>query len=171
LIIEDQKLAFHCINDTRGIELKKRSIILLFLFTFSAILLGFIVKPFQDDRPKVIVVLKDSNTDYWQIVKAGVEKGFRDFDINGKVIAPYEGSVEKQGDLLKHALDVLVVSPIDPDYIIPILERFVEKNIPVLLLDTDDPWRNKTAYIGTNNYDLGKKAGALLASEFPITIT
>jgi ribose transport system substrate-binding protein len=169
LIIEDQKLAFHCIKDTRGIELKKRSIILLFLFAFSAILLGFIVKPFQDDRPKVIVVFKDSNTDYWQIVKAGVEKGFRDFDINGKVIAPYEGSVEKQGDLLKQALkenpDVLVVSPIDPDYVIPILERFVEKNIPVLLLDTDDPWRNKTAYIGTNNYDLGKKAGALLASE------
>jgi ribose transport system substrate-binding protein len=149
--------------------LKKRPIIILILFTFFAVLLGVIVKPFQDDRPKVIVVLKDLNTDYWQLVKEGVEKGFRDFDINGKVIAPNEGSAEKQGDLLKRVLkekpDVLVVSPNSSDYIIPILEGFVKKNIPVLLLDTDDPWRNKTAYIGTNNFDLGRKAGALLATE------
>ncbi|WP_332693618.1 sugar ABC transporter substrate-binding protein [Halalkalibacter lacteus] len=149
--------------------MKKRPIVLLLLVTFSSILLAFISKQLADERPTVIVVLKDLNTDYWQIVKEGAEKGFRDFDINGKVIAPHEGSAEEQGKLLKVVLkenpDVLVVSPHYPDFIIPILERFVKKNIPVMLLDTDDPWVNKTSYIGTDNFDLGRKAGALLASE------
>ncbi|MCM3653354.1 sugar ABC transporter substrate-binding protein [Metabacillus litoralis] len=34
-----------------------------------------------------------------------------------------------------------------------------------MLLDTDYPWKNKTSYIGTNNLELGRKAGALLASK------
>lgn len=34
-----------------------------------------------------------------------------------------------------------------------------------MLLDTNVPLKNKTSYIGTNNFDLGRKAGALLASE------
>jgi ribose transport system substrate-binding protein len=149
--------------------LKKRLFVILLLVIFSGVLLGFISKPFSDERPKVVVVLKDLNTDYWKIVKAGAEKGFRDFGINGKVIAPHEGSVEEQGNLLKIVLkenpDVLVVSPSYSEIIIPILEGFVERSIPVLLLDTDDPWGNKTSYIGTDNFELGRQAGALLASE------
>lgn len=34
-----------------------------------------------------------------------------------------------------------------------------------MLIDTDLPWENKQSYIGTNNYELGWKGGALLASE------
>ena len=41
----------------------------------------------------------------------------------------------------------------------------MEKDIPVLLINSDDPWEKKTAYIGTNNLDLGEKAGILMASQ------
>ncbi|GAA3333728.1 hypothetical protein GCM10020331_098920 [Ectobacillus funiculus] len=33
-----------------------------------------------------------------------------------------------------------------------------------MLLDTYDPWKDKTAYIGTDNLNLGRIAGELLAS-------
>lgn len=45
-----------------------------------------------------------------------------------------------------------------------ILQKFVEKKIPVLLIDTDILLEHKTAYIGTDNLELGRNAGELLAS-------
>ena len=47
----------------------------------------------------------------------------------------------------------------------PILDEFVKQYIPILLMNSDDSWEKKTAYIGTNNLELGKKAGILLASQ------
>ncbi|WP_342048103.1 sugar ABC transporter substrate-binding protein [Bacillus sp. OTU530] len=149
--------------------MKKKLRILLISSLFLVILIGCIVKFCKaEDKPKVVVVLKDFNSEYWEITKAGVEKGFRDFDVDGKVIAPKDGTVESQRDMLENVLkekpDVLIVSPTSPDRIIPVLGKFVKTNIPVLLLDTYDPWKDKTAYIGTDNLNLGRIAGELLAS-------
>ncbi|MFP3126518.1 substrate-binding domain-containing protein [Ectobacillus funiculus] len=149
--------------------MKKKLRILLISSLFLVILIGCIVKFYRaEDRPKVVVVLKDFNSEYWEITKAGVEKGFRDFEVDGKVIAPKDGTVESQREMLENVLkekpDVLIVSPTSPDRITPVLEKFVKMNIPVLLLDTYDSWEGKTAYIGTDNLNLGRIAGELLAS-------
>lgn len=148
--------------------MKKNGIFILIFALFFA-LIGFILKSFIDEKPKVVIVLKDFNSEYWEIIKAGAEKGFRDFGADGKVIAPKDGTVGAQREMLENVLkekpDVLIVSPTYPDYIIPALEGFVEMNIPVLLLDTDDSWENKTSYIGTDNFKLGRIAGELLASQ------
>ena len=49
--------------------------------------------------------------------------------------------------------------------VIPEMEEFVERDIPVLLIQTDDPWKNKTSYIGTDDLELGKRVGVLMASQ------
>jgi ribose transport system substrate-binding protein len=136
----------------------------------SIILIAFILKQFENDKPKVVVVLKElNNGQFWDILKAGAEKGFQDFGVDGKVIAPSnEYRLDEQEKILKNVLeekpDVLIVSLIDPSSI-SILNEFDKNNIPVLLVDTDLPWENKKSYIGTNNFDLGWKGGSLLASE------
>ncbi|MDQ0246330.1 ribose transport system substrate-binding protein [Bacillus fengqiuensis] len=150
--------------------LKTSLLALLMTFVFSAILLGFISKPFAGKQPRVVVVLKELNTQYWEIVKAGAEEGFRDFGIDGEVVGTsYESEEDAQIHMLKNILkerpDVLVVSPVESPAVMSILEEFAENKIPVLLIDTDIPWESKTSYIGTDNFDLGKKAGALLASQ------
>ncbi|MFP3126861.1 sugar ABC transporter substrate-binding protein [Ectobacillus funiculus] len=148
--------------------MKKRWVILLLCVFFLASLVGYAVKLLkEDDKPKVVVVLNELNTQYWNIIKAGAEKGFRDFGIDGQVIATRDGFVEEQNRVLETVLkekpDVLIVSPTLSSNI-PILKEFDEHHIPVLLVDTDAPLANKTAYIGTDNFELGKKAGELLAS-------
>ncbi|OIJ22265.1 hypothetical protein BKP45_06380 [Anaerobacillus alkalidiazotrophicus] len=149
--------------------LRNKLIILTIAFTFISIMIGVVNNKYLAQKPKVVVVLKGLETQYWEIVKAGVEKGFHDFGVEGKVVAPIsETEIDAQEMLLYRVLnenpDLLVVSPIDSD-IIPVLEKYVEKNIPVLLLDTDYPFENKTAYIGTNNFQLGKMGGMVLASK------
>ncbi|MGM0878619.1 MAG: sugar ABC transporter substrate-binding protein [Bacillota bacterium] len=148
----------------------KHRTIILFGFVFSIILIAFILKQFENEKPKVVVVLKElNNNQFWDIVKAGAEKGFRDFGIDGKVIAPsneykFDEQEKILKDILKENPDILIVSLIEASSI-SILKEFDKNNIPVLLIDTDIPWENKTSYIGTNNLELGLKGGALLASE------
>lgn len=139
------------------------------ILMISVIFIVFIYKQFIEEKPKVVLVLKDFNLQYWDIIKAGAEKGFKDFGIDGKVMAPRTATVEEQRDMLESILkekpDVLVVAPINTPDLIPEMDKFVKKGIPVLLINTSDPWKNKTAYIGTNNVELGRKSGALLASQ------
>jgi ribose transport system substrate-binding protein len=148
--------------------LKKRKYVILVVAVISVIMIGFISKSFADEKPKVVIVIKTLDSQYWKIVKAGTEKGFKDLGIDGKVIAPADGSAKEQGKLLemtyKEKPDVLIVAPVDST-VIPLLDKYTEKKIPVLLVDQNEPWPNKTSYIGTNNVDLGKKAGSLLSSQ------
>jgi ribose transport system substrate-binding protein len=146
--------------------LKKGKSILVMGAVISVIVLGFISVTLADKKPTVVVVLKKGNTEYWRIMKAGIEKGFKDFDIDGKVMVPSDATAQEQADLLMKAYkekpDVIITAPISLS-VSPTLKTFT--NVPVLLVDTDLPLKNKTAYIGTDNLDLGKKAGAFLASQ------
>ncbi|OIJ11227.1 hypothetical protein BKP37_16395 [Anaerobacillus alkalilacustris] len=140
------------------------------VFVFIIVLIVILWKEDVDDKPKIVVVLKElDNNPYWYIVKAGAEKAFDDLNIDGIVFAPSnEYKIDEQENLLQSLLkqnpDALIVSPIE-ESIISQLKKFNKKNIPVLLIDTDDPWENKTSYIGTNNFDLGKLGGALLGTQ------
>jgi ribose transport system substrate-binding protein len=150
--------------------LKKLSFYLLIIFTVSLFLIVYISKTLSAEKPNVTVVLKGLNSDYWELMAAGARKGFEDFGINGKVIAPSDGStVEEQDRFLEQVLiespDSFIIAPIYPDHISSTLDDFEEKDIPVILLDTDVSWEDKTAYVGTDNVALGRRAGALLGSQ------
>ena len=145
---------------------KKKKISLVIGIVISVVVLGFISVTIAVKKPTVVVVIKKDDSQYWEIMKAGMEKGFKDFDIDGKVIVPNDATTKKQAELLikayKEKPDVIIAAPINSS-VSPTLETFT--NVPILLVDTDLPIKNKTAYIGTNNLDLGKKAGAFLASQ------
>jgi ribose transport system substrate-binding protein len=147
----------------------KRKLFFLTLLSIFVVLSSFyIYKQFIEEKPKVVVVLRILNMQYWEVIKAGAEKGFKNLGIDGKVVATKNGTIEEQMELLKDVLkenpDVLVVSPINSE-VNPILDEFAERQIPILIMNADDTWDKKTAYIGTNNLELGKKAGIVLASQ------
>lgn len=150
--------------------LRKSWMILLVGVIFLSLLIGDIVKfPERDNKPKVVVVLRTLNLEYWQIVRSGAEKAFRDLDIDGKVIAPdSELQIKEQITILKNALgqnpDAVIVAPTQPSAIIPVLKEYKKNSIPVLIVDTEADWNGQTAFIGTDPHTLGKKSGELLAS-------
>lgn len=120
-------------------------------------------------KPKVAVVLKGINQEYFKLVEAGAKQAFKDFDIDGTFLAAAsEIETEKLINILEDQLndnpDALVVMP-STEAAVPVLNRYLEKDIPVLFIDTDLDWEGKTTYIGTDNYTAGKKAGEFLASQ------
>ncbi|MBZ5751232.1 sugar ABC transporter substrate-binding protein [Metabacillus rhizolycopersici] len=130
---------------------------------------GFIAKSLMGEKPRVVVVLRTLDHEYWETIKAGVEKGFRDFGIDGEVITSPDGTKEGQIKLLEKVYkeknpDVLIVAPEDLPDLIPTLERF-SKEIPLILISANLDLKNKVSYVGTDNVDLGEKAGVFLASQ------
>jgi ribose transport system substrate-binding protein len=148
---------------------RKRKQLYMTVLVLCIVISGtFMYKQYIEDKPKVVVVLMDSNLEYWNIVRAGTEKAFKDFDINGKIVAAKDGMVKEQiallDDILKEKPDALIIAPMQSD-IFPKLEEFYTADIPVLFIQTDGKWDKKTTYIGTNNLELGEKEGILMASQ------
>ncbi|MFB9760359.1 sugar ABC transporter substrate-binding protein [Ectobacillus funiculus] len=149
---------------------RKGWMFLLVAIVFFSILIGYIVtSPERDNKPKIVVVLRTLNLEYWQMVRSGAEQAFHDFNIDGKVIAPNsELQVKEQITILKNALeenpDALIVAPNQPPAVIPVLKEYKTNNIPVMIVDTETDWNGQTAFIGTDPYTLGRKSGELLAS-------
>lgn len=123
----------------------------------------------KEDKPKIIVVTQRLDFEYWQLVESGAKRAFRDFNIDGEVLAPESlYPITNQPNLLKKVLkqkpDALIVAPTDTSIISPVLKEYKEQKIPVLLVTRDMDWEHKTAYIGTDDIRLGKMAGMLLGS-------
>lgn len=67
-------------------------------------------------------------------------------------------------ELLKSGIDLLVVSPNEADPVTPIVERAYKQGTPVVVVDrrTSSPYF--TAYVGGDNYQVGKTVGEYAAS-------
>ncbi|MGM0878588.1 MAG: sugar ABC transporter substrate-binding protein [Bacillota bacterium] len=149
--------------------MKNRKISLLVVFVFLTTLLSSAVWFFKEEnKPKVIVVIRRIDSEYWKIFESGAKKAFQDFNISGQVIAPEsQYPISNQPNLLKKVLkenpDALIVAPTVPKVVYPVLMEYKKRNIPVFITNTSVDWKY-TAYIGTDNTTLGKTAGMLLGS-------
>ncbi|MBO0997541.1 sugar ABC transporter substrate-binding protein [Bacillus sp. SD075] len=123
----------------------------------------------SEGKPKVAVVIRALNAEYYKLMEAGAKQAFEDLGVEGEVLAPtndtdFIGQNNMLEDLLSEGVDALVVMPTQSEAAIPVLQKYKEKNIPVLLVDSDVDWEGKTTFIGTDNVTAGEEAGKLLAS-------
>jgi signal transduction histidine kinase/DNA-binding response OmpR family regulator len=75
-----------------------------------------------------------------------------------------EKQIEQIRELVERGIDILVVSPNESKPLTPIIEEFYTAGIPVILIDRETDSELYTAYIGADNYEIGKTAGRYLAN-------
>ena len=61
-------------------------------------------------------------------------------------------------------IDVIIVSPLEPNLIVDVIDKAVAANIPVILLDRKINSANYTAYLGADNIEVGRNAGKYILS-------
>ena len=71
-------------------------------------------------------------------------------------ILDIEGFIESK-------VDLLIVSPNETDPITPVVEKAFQKGIPVIMVDRKINSSMYSAYIGANNYEVGKLAGKYIS--------
>lgn len=61
-------------------------------------------------------------------------------------------------------VDLIVVSPNEAIPLTPVIEKAMEENIPVILIDRKTSTGNYTAFIGADNYQIGREVGLYAAN-------
>jgi len=75
-----------------------------------------------------------------------------------------EKQVRQVKDMLRQGIDILIISPNEALPLTGIVEEIYNKGIPVVVIDRKTSSSLYTAYIGAENYQVGKMAGEYLGS-------
>lgn len=147
--------------------MKKKQLALMIIFLLIVGFVGYNTIKHEQKEPHITVILKNNDQEYWRILASGILDAFQQLNVNGEVMGSYD-SGQTLAELLEQALkkkpDALIIAPENMDEIKPILEQYESNHIPVLFVDTQEEWDDLTAFIGTENDQLGIKAGELLSS-------
>jgi ABC-type sugar transport system substrate-binding protein len=72
--------------------------------------------------------------------------------------------VKQIREFIEQKVDLLIVSPNETEPITPIVEEAFEKGIPVILVDRKISSSSYSAYVGADNFQIGKLAGEFIAN-------
>lgn len=72
--------------------------------------------------------------------------------------------IEDIKQLIRDGVDLLVVAPNEAEAITPVIEEAFDAGIPVVLVDRKIHSSKYTAYVGADNYEIGKRAGAYIVN-------
>ncbi len=72
--------------------------------------------------------------------------------------------VRQVSKMLREKIDVLIISPNEAQPLTAIVDEAYQNNIPVIIIDRKTSSSLYTAYIGADNYELGKMAGHYLGA-------
>lgn len=118
------------------------------------------------------VVPKAMNNPFFDLTRDGCEARAAEL---GNVECVYLGPVEHEAatqaqiieDLITQGVDGLAISVLDVGAAITVINQAVAAGIPVITFDSDAEESERTAYVGTNNYDFGVALGEELLRLFP----
>lgn len=119
----------------------------------------------RERNPRYVIGVSQCSEDLWRqtmneelkrevaLYQANTEMLIRSVkDDTPKQIADIEWFIEQK-------VDVLVVSPNESEACTPVIEKAYQQGIPVILVDRKIATESYTAYVGANNYQIGKEAG------------
>jgi ribose transport system substrate-binding protein len=121
---------------------------------------------------KTVVFISNSASDFWKVVRRGAEKA--DTELNGVRVLfkmPFGGTWKEQDRLVMEALtrdgaDAIAISPIDPASQKKSINNAAKKAL-LITQDSDAPDTDRVLYLGADNRDAGRQAGALMKKALP----
>jgi len=125
----------------------------------------------NEPSQKKLAFVTNNSSDFWTIARKGTEKA--DSELPGVTVEfkmPGDGSAAEQkrivDDLLAKGIDGIAISPVDPENQTQMLNE-VAKQALVFTQDSDAPKSDRVCYVGTDNVEAGRQAGALIKEALP----
>lgn len=125
-----------------------------------------------DESQKVVKLafVTNNTSEFWKIASNGVHK----YELEGKVQVdikmPPNGKTEEQNQILENLVsqgyDAVAVSVIAPKDQVSVLNRAAEKT-RLITFDSDAAESKRLLYVGTINYEAGKKLGERIVQLLP----
>jgi len=116
-----------------------------------------------ENQYTIVVNLKTLSSEYWQVVKSGIDRAAEELGITIDVQGPAaETEIAEQVQQLETQLaakpDAVIIAPLDGDAVIGVIGStgFAGK---VVFCDTDANYDKKIAFVGTSNEDAAYSGG------------
>lgn len=111
----------------------------------------------------VAVVPKGTNHIFWQTVHAGALKAAQEFDLEILWNAPQleidsSRQISIVENLITRQVDGIVLAPVEEQALVSVVERAVERGIPVSIFDSGIKTDKIISYVATDNYRAGVMA-------------
>ncbi|WEG14750.1 sugar-binding protein [Pullulanibacillus sp. KACC 23026] len=121
-------------------------------------------------KPKayhLVLIPEEVRNPYWQMVKKGADEAGKENNAVVEYTGPIQTSISEHIRFIDEAIsskvDGIITQGLNPDQMTSVINKAVEQGIPVITIDTDAPKSKRSAYVGTDNYEAGEKAGEALA--------
>ncbi len=105
----------------------------------------------------------NNSSDFWNIAEKGLRKAEKDFGVKVDMFRPLKGEIADQQrfleDIMVQSFDGVAISPINPDAMTGTFDKVAAK-MPLVCQDSDAPKSKRNVYVGTNNVQAGRAAGA-----------
>ncbi len=130
-------------------------------------------KPRKAEGPLVLKMVTNNASSFWTAMQLGMENARNELKIDAERLTPAGASPTHidQKTTFEQAVaanaDGIGVSPIEADAFAPTIDAAVAKGIPVITFDSDSEKSKRLVYIGTNNYEAGKRAGEQIVRLLP----
>jgi ABC-type sugar transport system substrate-binding protein/DNA-binding response OmpR family regulator/anti-sigma regulatory factor (Ser/Thr protein kinase) len=134
-------------------------LMMLFFFSCSAL---------QEEKQYVIGFAQCTGGDAWRkAMHNDMKRELSFYPGYELIIKDAKNSTSKQQEhirqFIEQKVDLLIVSPNEAAPVTPLVEEAFEQGIPVIIVDRRTASSLYTAYVGANNYEIGKLAGNYVA--------
>ncbi len=130
-------------------------------------------KPRKETGDITLKVITNGNSPFWDSMGEGLKVGVKEAGANPSSgwTYPQKADNNSQKDVFEQTMaanvDGIAVSPVQADAFAAVIDSAIAKGVPVITFDSDSPTSKRLAYIGTINYEAGKRAGEAAVTLFP----
>jgi len=122
------------------------------------------------ERPRYVIGVSQCSDDIWREKQnAELRMGaYLQGDVELRFAAAYdsdERQVQQIDSLVATGIDLLIVAPNQVQTISPAIDRAYDKGIPVIVFERKTNSQKYTAFIGADNYEMGRVMGEYIASQ------
>ena len=118
-----------------------------------------------------LTILTNGDSPFWEPMRKGMEEMAAELGCKAVRQSPpnaeHNAQVRIVGDALAGGADGIAVSPVQADAFAPTIDKAIAEGVPVITFDSDSETSKRLVYIGTNNYEAGKRAGEAAIKLFP----
>jgi signal transduction histidine kinase/DNA-binding response OmpR family regulator len=138
------------------------------LFLFSVLVILSSCNPGKSNQTKVIGVSQCSD-DAWRRTMNNEMKREASFNpgVEIKIKTAYDSNQQQIRDIesfIADRVDLIIVSPNEAIPLTPVIEKALQDGIPVVLVDRKISSGKYTAFVGADNFQIGKEVGVYIAN-------
>jgi ribose transport system substrate-binding protein len=114
----------------------------------------------------LVLIPEEMDNPYWHLVEKGAKDAAKKYHVIVEYNGPQQTDMDQHIRVVQEAIaskvDGIITQGLYPKRTTSVINQAVQQGIPVVTVDTDDPTSERTAYVGTNNYESGVLAGQTL---------